>query len=864
MKTIEHIALALLLSSASLQAATSLGITNSSDAGNPMITIPAPPVQPPLQINQAPTVITNGTDYPDAHFHQGLVSREIELTDIGCEANYGRHKVSFNGDLATSEPPISVTMPDGKRLAFRPTFLVLANRATGQELLIAEITNRIGQIIQPDTVIWTNAFDPSGPMVDVEYRYSAVGTLEQNIVFRQNPLKQLPPDWNVADVSVECWTEAFFELPPSSVQSQSAELRPVSGSVASVEAEDQNICWDSMKIVAGGRAFSIGREQDPTAVSKIWTQVSDGKQTRTFLIETLDALAAKPKFDALPSVRQASATKPNSNRAELLRMHASNRIQSEREQASVAPEHSKLIAANSIPSRPGVVLDFTIINTVPVPSGNVGWWPGGGNALDANANHNNGTLHGSTSYAAGKVGQAFSFTASSGYVQIPDSASLNATNALTIDAWVYFTGSSSNFMIVGKDNQSSQRQFLLSISSAGRFHPGVGITNGTFYYLDSATVVTQQTWCHVAMTYSAASSTLALYVNGVLDTNGTVSGSTIRSTEPVFIGNQPYALSYNGGLLVDEADIFNRALAASEIKAIYDAGSAGKVNPNCVAPSTNAIGWWPADDITYDIAHTNFAILYNGASYAAGEVSDGFQFDGANDYAVVSNNATAGDLNPTSALTLEAWVYLNSFDNWHHPIISKDGCSFDRQYLLTVNNLQTFRFHIGTSCGFCYADGTNVVPVGAWTHVAMTYDSATQKLILYVNGVKDKEVPSISGPIISTTQPVFIGGTPQSCFPYYFPGIIDEPTIYNRALTATEISAIYSAGCAGKCKVDTDSDGLMDLQEAWIGTSPNSPDSDNDGVNDGVEFYQGRNPLVSGATADTGNAIKLQVYTPLK
>ena len=179
----------------------------------------------------------------------------------------------------------------------------------------------------------------------------------------------------------------------------------------------------------------------------------------------------------------------------------------------------------------------------------------------------------------------------------------------------------------------------------------------------------------------------------------------------------------------------------------------------------------------------------------------------------MSNNPTAGDLNPTNALTLEAWVYLNSFDNWHHPIISKDGCYFDRQYLLTVNNLQTFRFHIGTACGFCYSDGATTVPVGAWTHVAMTYDSATQKLILYVNGVKDTEVPGITGPIISTTQPVFIGGTPQSCFPYYFPGIIDEPTIYNRALTATEISAIYSGGCAGKCKVDSDSDGLTDLQE---------------------------------------------------
>jgi hypothetical protein len=811
-----------------------------------MTLMAAPPAKPP-PIIPPPIVVTNGIDYPDAHLHQGIVSREIEFTESGGQAIYGRHKVSFNADIGSPEPPIAVTMPNGEKVAFRPTFLVLANRVNSENLLIAEITNRTGQIIQPNFVLWTNAFDPSGPMIDVEYRYSFEG-LEQNVIFRQNPLKNLPQNWNLADVSVECWTEAFFDSAPST-QSQTAELRTSSTNTAAVNAEDQNIIWESMKIVAGGRAFSIGAEQDPSPVSKVWTQVYDNGRTRTFLIETLDALSVKPKFDALPVVRHASATKPNSSRSELLRYHATSQRKKSAEEARISPAGGKtmekargvsepvLALARSTPASPGVILDFTILNTVPVPSGVVSWWPAGGNALDAEPTHNDGTLNGSTSYAAGKVGQAFNFTASSGYVQIPDATSLNPTNALTIDAWVYFNSGTSNHIIVAKDNQGTQRQFLLAVSASAKFRCYVGITNGTFYYTEGNTVVTQGGWYHVAMTYSAASSTLSLYVNGSLDTNAAVSGSTIRSTEPVFIGNQPYGISYASAFLVDEADIFNRALSASEIQSIYNAGAAGKVNPNCVSPSTNAVGWWAGEDNVYDLAHTNFGILFNGASYAAGKVSDGFSFDGVNDYLVISNNATAGDLNPTNAITLEAWVYLNSFDNWHHPIISKDGCTFDRQYLLTVNNIQTFRFHIGTSCGFCYADGTNVVPVGAWTHVAMTYDSATQKLILYVNGVKDKEVPGITGPIISTTQQVFIGGAPHPCFPYYFPGVIDEPTIYNRALTATEISAIYSAGCAGKCKVDSDADGLTDLQEAWVGTDPNNSDTDGDGRTDCDEVF---------------------------
>ena len=65
----------------------------------------------------------------------------------------------------------------------------------------------------------------------------------------------------------------------------------------------------------------------------------------------------------------------------------------------------------------------------------------------------------------------------------------------------------------------------------------------------------------------------------------------------------------------------------------------------------------------------------------------------------------------------------------------------------------------------------------------------------------------------------------------------DEPTIYRRALTGTEVTALYSAGSAGKCKVDTDGDGLTDLQEDFLATNPSDSDSDDDGLTDGDEVF---------------------------
>ena len=75
-----------------------------------------------------------------------------------------------------------------------------------------------------------------------------------------------------------------------------------------------------------------------------------------------------------------------------------------------------------------------------------------------------------------------------------------------------------------------------------------------------------------------------------------------------------------------------------------------------------------------------------------------------------------------------------------------------------------------------------------------------------------------------------------------FPGIIDEPTIYTRALANSEITAIYSAGGAGKCKVDSDMDGLTDLQEDFLGTNLNNSDTDGDGWDDWEEIQNGTDP----------------------
>ena len=242
-------------------------------------------------------------------------------------------------------------------------------------------------------------------------------------------------------------------------------------------------------------------------------------------------------------------------------------------------------------------------------------------------------------------------------------------------------------------------------------------------------------------------------------------------------------------------------------------------SPLASAPS-GIVSWWRAEGNALDSIGTNNGALVGGAGYAAGEVGQAFSLNGTNGYVAIPDSPSLDAF--ATKITIELWLKANSLSanpDWVW-IVTKGNSSWELQ---CTSGAKTITFNASGTSNVSLTGSRNVND-GQWHHVAGVYDGT--HMFLYVDGTLDVSQPT-TGAIAQNSYPVYIGQNAEA--PRVpFNGLIDEVSLYNRALSSSEIAAIYNAGSNGKITSlmqDSDYDGVSDLQELADRTNPDDPNS---------------------------------------
>ncbi len=287
------------------------------------------------------TEIATGLNYFDPVTKQWQESRaQFQIAPDGSAiATNGQHQVILSADI-NSGGSVDLLMPDGQRLLSNPMGLSFFDTASGMNVLIAEVTNCIGQLIGSNQVLYANAFDTLKGAI--RYTYTRDG-FEQDLILYENPGSPADYGLNPATTRLEMYTE-FHNHPTPQLRTHP----PANGS------EDETVSFGQMQVVRGA-SYVLNDVLEAVGVEKTWARI-DGRQ---FLIESVNYNAVQPLLEKV----QASAGRATKTRVAKVtfserRQFVSQLLRTKKKESRVA----RITPAGSSP-KSGLVMDYLLLNT---------------------------------------------------------------------------------------------------------------------------------------------------------------------------------------------------------------------------------------------------------------------------------------------------------------------------------------------------------------------------------------------------------------------------------------------------------------------------------------------------------------------
>lgn len=371
--------------------------------------------------------------------------------------------------------------------------------------------------------------------------------------------------------------------------------------------------------------------------------------------------------------------------------------------------------------------------------------------------------------------QAISTSPGTGYVKLPQSATLDIVGSFTLECWINPNAPGNVSDIIAKGITSSRRYAIGWASPGSIFLITVGSQR---LITKSSTIIPQNAWTHVAATYNSGTNVFNLYVNGNLDTTSTIAGAAPITAvgDSVYVGRRPSSGGITFPGFIDDARIWNRALTAAEITnnmfvslgaggGVYDGLVLSMTMQNNSATSPTSLTDWSGNG---NNGTNNGAVFvnYTGLPSRTTYQNQCLSFDGASWIAGPDNAAVS----PTAAITMEAWIFPKT-NVGTQPFLNKGSSTSNYQFRLTATTNVLAAVINGT-----LISSTAAIPVNRWSHVAFSYTpGGTYKFFLNGNLAGTGTNASV---LVDGADSLYIGRFPGGSF---FTGYIDEVRISNYA-----------------------------------------------------------------------------------